>query len=101
MLGAKSNVSCRNIFKKLKILSLSYEYTISLVNFIVSSQEYFQTNPWIHSVNTRLDFWGLLDTWTSREHNVSETGFVSVLDKGVGDTMIYPLERTILNRLFL
>jgi hypothetical protein len=37
----------------LEVLSLPYEYIFTLMNFVVSNQEHFQTNSAIYSVNTR------------------------------------------------
>jgi hypothetical protein len=40
-------------FKRSDIVTLTYEYTFSLMNFTVSNQEHFQTNSALHSVNTK------------------------------------------------
>jgi IS1 family transposase len=51
--GVKSRNACRNLFMKLEILPLPCKHIFTLMNFIVNSQELFQTNSAIHSVNTR------------------------------------------------
>jgi hypothetical protein len=53
MAGFKPRNSCRSLFKRLEILALPCECIFSLMNFIVTNQEHFQTNSTIHSVNTR------------------------------------------------
>jgi hypothetical protein len=53
MAGVKPRNSCRNLFKRLEILSLLCEYIFSLLLFIVNNQEHFHTNSTVHSVNTR------------------------------------------------
>jgi hypothetical protein len=45
--------SCRQLFKKLGILSLMSQYNFSLVLFIVNNKALFQMNSEIHSINTR------------------------------------------------
>jgi hypothetical protein len=51
--GAKPGNSGRNLFRRLEYLPLACEYIFSLMNDIVSDQEYFQTNAGVHSVHTR------------------------------------------------
>jgi hypothetical protein len=50
--GVKPTNSCKNLFKRLEILSLPCGYIFSLMNFVVDNQELFQTNSAAHSVNT-------------------------------------------------
>jgi hypothetical protein len=38
---------------RLEILPLPYKYIFTLMNFVINNQELLQTNPGIHSVNTR------------------------------------------------
>jgi hypothetical protein len=45
--------SCRCLFKQLEILPVPCQFIFSLMNFIVSNQENFQTNSSIHNINTR------------------------------------------------
>jgi hypothetical protein len=53
MMGVESRSSCREIFKRLQILSFPCEYIYSLKNFITNNEEPFQTNADVHSVNTK------------------------------------------------
>jgi hypothetical protein len=53
MMGVKSHNSYTGLFKRIEILTLPCEYIFSLINFITSKEEHFQTNADIHSVNTR------------------------------------------------
>jgi hypothetical protein len=53
MASVKPRNLCRNLFRRLEILTLPCEYIFSLMNFIVNNQEHFQTNSTLHSVNTR------------------------------------------------
>jgi len=45
--------SCREHFKKLKILTLRSQYIISLLLFVVDNGDYFKVNSQIHNINTR------------------------------------------------
>jgi hypothetical protein len=51
--GAKPGNSGRSLFKRQEYQPLACEYIFSLMNNIVSDQEYFQTNVCVHSVRTR------------------------------------------------
>ena len=53
MIGVKSRNSCRDLFKRLQILTLPCGYIYPLINFIKNNEEHFQTNADVHSVNTR------------------------------------------------
>ena len=53
MMGVKSRNSCRDLFKRLQILTFPCEYIYSLINLITNNEEHFQTNADVHSVNTR------------------------------------------------
>jgi hypothetical protein len=53
MVGAHPRTSCRNLFKKLEILSVPSQYIHYLINFFVSNHKNFRTNSSIHSINTR------------------------------------------------
>jgi hypothetical protein len=53
VMGVKSHNSCRDLFKRLEILTLPCEYIFSLINLIRKNQVHFQTNADVHSVNTR------------------------------------------------
>jgi hypothetical protein len=41
MMGCGSRQSCRELFKELKILPLSSQYTFSLLLFAVNNRDYF------------------------------------------------------------
>jgi hypothetical protein len=52
-LAVESRNSCRDLFKRLEILTLPCEYIFSLTLFITNNDEHFQTNADVHCVNTR------------------------------------------------
>jgi hypothetical protein len=45
--------SCREHFKKLKILPLQSQYILSLLLFVVDNGDYFKVNSEIHNISTR------------------------------------------------
>jgi hypothetical protein len=51
MMDVKSRNYCRDLFKRLEILTLPCEYIFSLINFIINNK-HLQTNADVHSVNT-------------------------------------------------
>jgi hypothetical protein len=51
--GKKPQNYCRNLFKRLQILTLKCEYIFSLLNFIISNQEHFHADSAVQRVNTR------------------------------------------------
>jgi hypothetical protein len=51
--GLRSRDSCREHFKKLKILPLHSQYILSLLLFMVSNMSYFKENSDIHNIITR------------------------------------------------
>jgi hypothetical protein len=53
MVGIKPQNSCRDLFKRIQILPLPYDYIFSWLNFIISNQGHFQANSVVHSFNTR------------------------------------------------
>jgi hypothetical protein len=53
MVGAHPRAQCRNLFKKLEILPVRFQYIFSLMNCFVNNQENVQTNPTVRSINTR------------------------------------------------
>jgi hypothetical protein len=53
MMGVKSKSYCRELFKRLQILTFPCEYIYSLTNFITNNEELFEMNADVHSVNTR------------------------------------------------
>jgi hypothetical protein len=52
-MGFKSHNFCRDLFKRLQILTFPCEYIYSLIKFIRNNKELFQMNVSVHSVNTR------------------------------------------------
>jgi hypothetical protein len=53
MMACRKEVSCRNLFRKLKILPLMYQYILSLMMFITKNKNQFTVNSEIHNINTR------------------------------------------------
>ena len=53
IMGYGYNESCRELFKELKILTLSLQYIFSLLLFIVNNRNYFVSNSVYHKINTR------------------------------------------------
>ena len=53
MLGCRRLASCRNLFRKLKILPFSSQYIFSIAMFIVKTKHQFIVNSEIHNINTR------------------------------------------------
>ena len=53
IVGLRSRDSCREHFKKLKILPLQSQYILSLLLFVVGNRSYFKENSDIHNINTR------------------------------------------------
>jgi hypothetical protein len=53
MLGCRRLASCRNLFKKLKILPLMSQYIFSTLMFIIKNKHQFTVNSETHNINTR------------------------------------------------
>ena len=53
IMGTGYRESCRGLFKELKILTLSSQYILSLLLFVVHNREYFDPNITYHHFNTR------------------------------------------------
>ena len=53
MEGCGNRVSCRNLFKKLEILTLMSQYILSLLMFVVQMKKYFLTDNESHNMDTR------------------------------------------------
>jgi len=53
MEGCGNRVSCRHLFKKLKMLTLTSQCLLSLLMFIVQNKNIFSTNTENHNVDTR------------------------------------------------
>jgi hypothetical protein len=50
--GIRGRDSCREHFKKLKILPLQSQYVLSLLLFVINNRDYFMVNSEIHNINT-------------------------------------------------
>jgi len=53
MVGAQLRTSHRGLFKQLMIPLVLCKYILTLMNFIITDQENFQTNSSMHHINTR------------------------------------------------
>jgi IS1 family transposase len=53
MAGAQPRTSCRCLLKQSEILPVSCQYILTLMNFIISNQEKYQTNSSTYNINTR------------------------------------------------
>jgi hypothetical protein len=52
-MGCRKNVSCRNLFKKLKVLPLMSQYIFSLMMFVINNKNQFTINSEVHDINSR------------------------------------------------
>ena len=52
MMGRRNEVSCRDLFRKLKILPLISQYILSVMMFVIKNKNQFTINAEIHSTNT-------------------------------------------------
>jgi hypothetical protein len=53
MMGIRNRDSCREYFKKLKILPLQSQYLLPLLLIVADNGDYFRLNSEIHSFNTK------------------------------------------------
>ena len=53
MMGCRKEVSCGNLFRKLKILPLMSQYILSLMMFVIKNKNQFTVNSEIHNIKTR------------------------------------------------
>jgi hypothetical protein len=53
IVGIRGRDSCREHFKKLKILPLQSQHILSLLLFVINNRDYFTVNSGIHNINTR------------------------------------------------
>jgi hypothetical protein len=53
MVGIRNRDSCREYFKRLKILPLQSQYLLPLLLFVAGNGDYFRLNSEIHSFNTK------------------------------------------------
>jgi hypothetical protein len=74
---------CRELFKELKILTLSSQYILSLLSFIVNNRHYFVSNSVYHNINIRQKniYTCLSYLWPCirREFNIQASKFLSLL----------------------
>jgi hypothetical protein len=54
MTGSTSRISCRTLFQKLEILTLTSHYVLSSMRFLSSNLETYTFNTSVHNRNTRL-----------------------------------------------
>ena len=52
-MGIRNRGSCREYFKRLKILPLKAQYLLSLLLFVTGNVDYFKLNSDIHGFNTK------------------------------------------------
>jgi hypothetical protein len=53
IMGYGYRESCRELFKELKILTLSLQYIFCLLLFVVNTRDHFVSNSVNHNINTR------------------------------------------------
>ena len=53
MTGIRNRDSCREHFKRLKILPLQSQYMLSLLLFVAENADYFRLNSEIHGFSTK------------------------------------------------
>jgi hypothetical protein len=54
--GSRPRDSCRELFKRPRILPLQSQYILSLLIFVVDNKNIFYVNSEIYSINTRQNF---------------------------------------------
>jgi hypothetical protein len=53
MVGIRDRESCREYFRKLKILPLQSQYIYLLLLFVINNRQHFKINSDIHNISTR------------------------------------------------
>jgi len=53
MTKSRSRDSCRQLFRRLEILPLQFQYIFSLLLFVVKNKDLYTTNQEIHNITTR------------------------------------------------
>jgi len=53
MTGSTSRISCKTLFQKLEILTLTSQYIFSLMRFLSSNLEIYKFNTSVININTR------------------------------------------------
>jgi hypothetical protein len=58
MVGIRDRESCREYFRKLKLIPLQSQYICSLLLFVINNRQHFKINSDMHNINIRsnLDF---------------------------------------------
>jgi hypothetical protein len=56
IVGIRDRDTCREHFRKLKVLPLKSQYIYSLSLFVINNKYYFEVNSEIHNINTRTKF---------------------------------------------
>jgi hypothetical protein len=82
MMGIRDKDSCREYFRKLKILPLQSQYIYLLLIFVINNVQHFKINSDIHNINSRND----LDLHCPQSH-------LSVYQKGAHYTGIKVINR--------
>jgi hypothetical protein len=54
MTGSASRISCRTLFQKLEMLTVTSQYILSSMRFLSSNLEMYTFNTSVHNINTRL-----------------------------------------------
>jgi hypothetical protein len=54
MTGSTSRISCRTLFWKLEILTVTSQYILSSMRLLLSNLEIFTFNSSVHNINIRL-----------------------------------------------
>jgi hypothetical protein len=67
MVGIRDRESCREYFRKLKVLPLQSQYIYLLLLFVINNRQHFKINSDIHNINTRTcTIHGLICQFTRR-----------------------------------
>jgi hypothetical protein len=53
MTGSTSRIPCRNLFRKLEILTLSSQFIYSTMKFLLANLDHFIFNSAVYNINTR------------------------------------------------
>jgi len=53
MTGSRPKTSCKPLFQSLGILTVTSQYILSLIKFLLKNQEKFTSNTEVHNINTR------------------------------------------------
>jgi len=53
MTGSRPKTSCKPLFQSLKLLTITSQYILSLMKFLLQNQEKFASNIEVHNINMR------------------------------------------------